>query len=158
MRRNLWMLLILFLFIVGRESCCASSASAQEQFQGQDISPAEVKLWLVIVVGVQALVNCIIYWIFDLHQKEKGWYTCKFFYAAGYRTKLFYNRIYLDFFSSFPAMITSCRIFGCLRGIVLFSFLININVRIYRGFYIVLTIPVLFVLSSMVSTMIPSTQ
>ena len=113
MRRKLWLLLILFLFLVGRESCCAS----QEQNQGQNIGqnqrqnigqnigidlyafvPDCVKKNKFLSFTISVLFNGLLYWIFDLHQKHEGWYTCKFYYAAGYRTKLFYNRIYLDFF------------------------------------------------------------
>ena len=148
MRRKLWLLLILFLSLVGRESCCASSASARVQIQEQNIGQSQGQnkgiglagavLWWCIVV----VLNGVVYWYFDLHQKKEGWYTCKFYYAAGYRTKLFYNRIYLDFFSSFPKMILGLRRYGLL-ALVGCLFFININVRIYHDFYIVFAIPVL---------------
>ena len=171
MRRKLWLLLILFLFLVGRESCCAS----QEQNQGKNIGQnqeqniglcesllrgfdsvqkfRENHKFLFGISGV--LFGSLSYWLFDLHQKGKGWYTCKFYYAGGYRTKLFYNRIYFDFYSSFPRMIIGLYKYGVLRGLVGFSFLININVRIYRGFYIVFTIPVLY---NLLSEAFPSSQ
>lgn len=150
MRRKLWLLLILFLFLVGRESCCASSSPAQEQNQEQDIGqsqeqnigqnvhidPTAVVLGTtiagVLILGM-FLLDPLLYWYFDLHQKEEGWYTCKFFYAGGYRTKLFYNRIYLDFYYSLPYFF------------ILFIKM-NINVRIYRDFYIIFSIPVLYYL------------
>ena len=152
MRRKLWLLLILFLSLVGRESCCASSASAQEQNQEQDIGqnqgigPAVAVLGRCIMrvfgLGLLFLLDGALYRYFDLHQKKEGWYTCKFYYAAGYRTKLFYNRIYLDFYSSLPSFL--------FRGARLKSFLcffmMNINVRINRDFYIIFAIPVLYYL------------
>ena len=161
MRRKLWLLLILFLFLVGRESCCASQEQNQEQNQGQNIDPAagasqsvvEQRPFYFFILDV-----CYIslwYWIFDLHQKQEGWYTCKFYYAAGYRTKLFYNRIYFDFFSSFPQMILGLYQYDFLLGLVGSLFLFNINVRIYRDFYIVFTIPVLY---NLLSEAFPSSQ
>ena len=141
MGRKLWLLLILSLFIVGRESCCAS--------QGQNIGLCEqlqrvidsgqkfVESHKILLFTIGVPCTFLWYWYFDLHQKEEGWYTCKFYYAAGYRTKLFYNRIYLDFYYS-------------LFRPDLFFFVVNINVRIYHDFYIFLPIPVLPILLSVV--------
>lgn len=134
MRRKLWLLLILFLFLVGRESCCASSA--QTQSQGKKLSIGEQLAY----IGSGTLVNSLRYWIFDLHQKKKGWYTCKFYHAAGYRTKLFYNRLYLDFYYSLPILLLACLL-PVKVFILLFLVIMNINVRIYRDFYIVISIP-----------------
>lgn len=154
MRRKLWLLLILFFSLVGRESCCASSASAQGQKSGQDID----KTAEVIGVGVYAIgmfmLESIMYWYFDLHQKEEGRYTCKFNYAAGYRTKLFFNRIYLDFYYSLPKMILLGSENG-LPGLVGYSFFININIRIYCDFYFVF---LLAILQPLVSKVFPSSQ
>ena len=138
MRRKLWLLVILFLFLVGRESCCA----AQEEKEEQDI----VQTAVGAIVGVSFILYNISYWYFDLHQKEEGWYNCKFYYASGYRTKLFFNRIYLDFYYSY---------FWLAFGFIVkkpfsFLFIMNINVRIYRDFYIVISISVLHILFSMV--------
>ena len=149
MRRKLWLLLILFLFLVGRERCCASQGlvnAIREGFKSwEKLTESHRFLFPILKVFFTSLG----YWYFDLHQKEKGWYTCKFFYAGGYRTKLFYNRIYFDFYSSFPRMIVGfCR--NGFLGIVFFSFWININIRIYRDFYIVLSKPVLPILLSVV--------
>ena len=154
MRRKLWLLLILSLFLVGRESCCASQGQNQEQDQEQnkeqnqeqDIDPAAEKL-VTAIAGVfllgMYLLNSLGYWYFDLHQKEEGWYTCKFYYASGYRTKLFYNRIYLDFYSSLPQFLFSYKYHESFLGF----FTMNINVRIYRDFYFVFPIPVLYYLN-----------
>ena len=142
MRRKLWMLLILFLFLVCRESCCASSASAQGQNQGREIDQTAVVL-VTAITGVPILgmylLNSLGYWYFDLHQKEEGWYNCKFYYASGYRTKLFYNRIYLDFYSSLLSFLVYYKCSNSFLGF----FMMNINVRIYRDFYFVFPIPVL---------------
>ena len=151
------MLLILFLFLVSRESCCASQGQNIEQSQEQNIIGQNIVQTAVVLLGIAIagvfilglfILESIIYWYFDLHQKQEGWYTCKFYYAAGYRTKLFYNRIYLDFFSSFPQMITGLCQHGLL-ALVGYSFLININVRIYRDFYIVFTYDILMRLLSL---------
>ena len=146
MRRKLWLLVILFLFLVGRESCCAAQEQSQEkdqeQSQEKDIDPAEAPATAIAGVFILGLylLNSFSYWIFDLHQKEEGWYTCKFYYASGYRTKLFFNRIYLDFYYSYFWL--AC---GFIREKPFsYFFIMNINVRIYRDFYIVFCIPVLF--------------
>ncbi len=130
MRRKLWFLLIFFLFLVGRESYCAS----QRQNQVLELSFKNV-------IASNLFLNSI-YWIFDLHQKKEGWYTCKFYYAAGYRTRLFYNRFYLDFHYKALFLIAGL-VSRCLPLFVFFLCIMNINVRIYRGFYIVIPIPVL---------------
>lgn len=132
MRRKLWLLLILSLFLMGRESCCALSDSTQKV-----VSKLNLERTIESV-----LFTSFIYWIFDLHQKEEGWYTCKFYYAAGYRTRLFYNRIYLDFHYKALFIIVGLVI-RCLPFSVLSLCIMNINIRIYRGFYIVIGIPVL---------------
>lgn len=146
MRRKLWMLLILFLFLVGRESCCA----AQEENQGQNIGQNQGQDIEQTAAGAIARVSFMLYnisyWYFDLHQKEEGWYNCKFYYASGYRTKLFFNRIYLDFYYSY---------FWLAVGFIVkkpfsYLFIMNINVRIYRDFYIVIPISVLKFLFLMV--------
>ena len=164
MRRKLWLLLILFLFLVGRESCCAS----QEQpfFTREDIQalqalneePQEEEQSgggnSVLNFIIDVCLTSFVYRYFDLHQKEKGWYACKFFYAAGYRTKLFYKRVYFDFYSSFPRMILPSLCVSiplmskglykaCLLLVLSLSFFININIRIKPDFYIVIPIVVL---------------
>ena len=134
MRRKLWLLLILFLLLVGRESCCASNINIPlpEPLQiGFDfVRNFREEHWILSYILLDVPCISLWYWYFDLHQKEEGWYTCKFYYAGGYRTKLFYNRIYLDFYYS-------------LFKIGALFFFVNINVRIYRDFYFVLYIPVL---------------
>ena len=161
MRRKLWLLLILFLFLVGRESCCASQEQLLEEIQAlqeeQQSGGGNSVLNSILTVFFTSLG----YWYFDLHQKKKGWYTCKFYYAAGYRTKLFYNRVYFDFYSSFPRMIVGLCFSiplmrlglykNCLLFVLSFSFWININIRINPDFYIVLPIPVLLLLFSVVT-------
>ena len=127
MRRKLWLLLILFLFLVGRESCCASLGRC---------------IMRVFWLGLLFLFDGALYRYFDLHQKKEGWYTCKLYYAAGYRTKLFYNRIYLDFYSSLPSFIVRGGVFKSF----LCFFMMNINVRINRDLYIIFAIPVLYYL------------
>jgi len=138
MRRKLWLLLILFLFLVGRESYCASNINIplpKPLQRGFDfVRNFREEHWILSYILLDVPCISLWYWYFDLHQKKEGWYTCKFYYAGGYRTKLFYNRIYLDFYYS-------------LFKIDALFFAVNINVRIYRDFYIVLpinVIPILF--------------
>lgn len=126
----MWLLLILFLFLVGRERCCASQGLVNAIREGFNSWEKLTERHRFLFPILKVFFTSLGYWYFDLHQKEKGWYTCKFFYAGGYRTKLFYNRIYLDFYYS-------------LFKIGALFFLVNINVRIYRDFYFVLYIPVL---------------
>ena len=61
------------------------------------------------------------YWLFDLYQEQPGWYTCKFFYAVGYRTRLFYDRFYLDFFIR-PVMMLLFFIWSSLKELRLMFF------------------------------------
>ena len=105
MRRKLWLLLILSLLLVGRESCCASSAPAQEQNQEQDIGQSQgqnigqnvhidktalvlgTTIALVLFLGL-FILDSIIYWYFDLHQKEEGWFV-NFFMLVDIERKCF---------------------------------------------------------------------
>lgn len=144
MRRKLWLLLFLSLFIVGRESYCASNINIPlpEPLQrGFDfVRNFREEHWILSYILLDVPCISLWYWYFDLHQKKEGWYTCKFYYAGGYITKLFYKRIYLDFYYSY---------FWLACGFIMekpfsYFFFMNINVRIYRDFYIVFCIPVLF--------------
>ena len=145
MRRKLWMLLILFLFLVGRESCCALQEQVALMNKFNDNSEKSRKEYPFVHYISRSLIYTFSYWYFDLHQKEEGWYTCKFYYASGYRTKLFFNRIYLDFYYSYFWL--AC---GFIREKPFsYFFIMNINVRIYRDFYIVLIIPILYCVQGM---------
>ena len=148
MRRKLWMLLILFLFLVGRESCCALQEQVALMNKFNDNSEKSRKEYPFVHYISRSLIYTFSYWYFDLHQKEEGWYTCKFYYAAGYRTKLFYNRIYLDFYMNFLFSLSSllCKWY---ERLIHELFMMNINVRIYRDFYIVLIIPILYCVQGM---------
>ena len=69
MRRKLWLLVILFLFLVGRESCCASQGkNIVEQVEELQMKAVDfVKNHKILLFTIGVPVTSLGYWYFDLH-------------------------------------------------------------------------------------------
>ena len=142
MRRKLCLLVILFFLLVGKERSYCAQQEHEISIAAECVAfLAEHPSLIRIIISLPCSFE---YWILDLHQKQRGWYTCKFFYAVGYRTELFYNNMfYLDFYMNFCSLLFWLFIVGSKELAIINLFLMNMNIRMTENFYFVFVISIL---------------
>ena len=88
------------LFVIETHYCSAASLPVGEMIHTKNRQAQEVDVRGSVIVGYlrcEGIAN-ILYWFFDLYQKEPGLYWYKHYCSFGYRTCLLSNRFYFDFY------------------------------------------------------------
>lgn len=96
-RFKLLLLASFFLLFGVEENYCSDNSVKNDQNPKSQSQAVKGSIPIQAYIGYEIFAN-IFYWLFDWYQKKPGWYWYKHYRSFGYRTRLFSNRFYFDFY------------------------------------------------------------
>ena len=91
-------LLLAFILLFGvEENYCSDNSVQNDQNPNSQAQEVKGSSPIQAYIGYEIFGN-IVYWLFGLYQKQPGWYWYKYYCSFGYRTCLFSNSFYFDFY------------------------------------------------------------